>query len=67
MHIHGIETGSREMFEEMNDFIDHHQIKPIIDRAFSFNEIRNALKYLESGTHFGKIIVEFPKISTDLM
>jgi NADPH:quinone reductase-like Zn-dependent oxidoreductase len=58
IHIHGIETGSREMFEEMNEFIELHNIKPIIDRTFSFNQIQDALKYLESGSHFGKVVIE---------
>jgi NADPH:quinone reductase-like Zn-dependent oxidoreductase len=57
--IYGIETGSREMFEEMNCFIEENQIKPVIDRTFAFDEIQTALKYLESGRHFGKITVEF--------
>ena len=55
----GIETGSREMFEEMNRFIDLRQLKPVIDRTFGFHEIHAALKYLESGAQFGKIVVEF--------
>jgi NADPH:quinone reductase-like Zn-dependent oxidoreductase len=59
VRIHGIETGSREMFEEMNRFIELHQLKPVIDKAFGFNETREALKYLESGVHFGKIVVEY--------
>jgi NADPH:quinone reductase-like Zn-dependent oxidoreductase len=59
VRIHGIETGSREMFEEMNRFIEVHQLKPVIDKVFGFNEIREALKYLESGAHFGKVVVEF--------
>ena len=57
--IYGIETGSREMFEEMNSFIEIHKIKPVIDKTFAFAEIREALKYLESGAHFGKVVVEF--------
>ena len=57
--LHGIETGSREMFEEMNQFIDQRGLKPVIDRTFGFQEIHAALKYLESGAQFGKIVVEF--------
>jgi NADPH:quinone reductase-like Zn-dependent oxidoreductase len=56
--IHGIETGSREMFEEMNGFIERRGIKPVIDETFAFGDIKNALRYLESGTHFGKIVVQ---------
>lgn len=59
VRIHGIETGSREMFEEMNQFIDLHQLKPVIDKVFGYNETREALKHLEDGTHFGKIVVEY--------
>jgi NADPH:quinone reductase-like Zn-dependent oxidoreductase len=57
--IHGIETGSREMFVEMIRFIELHQLKPVIDKVFGYNEIREALKYLESGAHFGKIVVKY--------
>jgi len=59
VQIHGIETGSREMFEEMNRFIERHDLKPVIDKTFAFDEIREALRYLESGTHFGKVTIEF--------
>lgn len=59
VRIHGIETGSREMFVEMNKFIELHQIKPVIDKVFAYDEIREALKYLESGAPFGKIVVEY--------
>ncbi|HVE59643.1 MAG TPA: NAD(P)-dependent alcohol dehydrogenase [Pyrinomonadaceae bacterium] len=58
VEIHGIETGSREFFEEMNDFIEQNRITPVIDKIFEFNEVRDALKYLESGSHFGKVVVK---------
>jgi NADPH:quinone reductase-like Zn-dependent oxidoreductase len=59
VRIHGIETGSREMFEEMNRFIEFHQLKPVIDKVFGFSEFPEALKYLESGAHFGKVVLEY--------
>jgi len=59
VRIHGIETGSREMFEEMNRFIESNRLKPVIDRTFAFDEVREALKYLESGAHFGKVGIRF--------
>lgn len=59
VRLHGIETGSREMFEEMNRFIEDHQLKPVIDKTFSFTEVSKALKYLESGSHSGKISIRF--------
>lgn len=56
--IHGIETGSREMFEEMNQFIEENKIKPVIDSVFDFEKFAGALKYLEAGKHFGKVVVK---------
>lgn len=53
----GIFVGSREMFEEMNAFIAEHKIKPVIDKKFEFGEAREALKHMESASHFGKIVI----------
>lgn len=57
--IHGIETGSREMFEEMNRFIGAQQMKPVIDKTYAFGEVPEALTYLSSRQHFGKVVVVF--------
>jgi len=58
--IHGIYVGSREMFEDMNRTITLHKIKPVIDRVFPFGEAREALHYLESGAHSGKVVIAIP-------
>ncbi|WP_392533123.1 NAD(P)-dependent alcohol dehydrogenase [Nostoc sp. C117] len=55
--VQGIYVGSREMFEVMNQTIQQHQIKPIIDRVFPFTEAREAYRYLKSGAHFGKVVI----------
>ncbi|MBD2683199.1 MULTISPECIES: NAD(P)-dependent alcohol dehydrogenase [Nostoc] len=55
--VQGIYVGSREMFEAMNQTIQHHQIKPIIDRIFPFDEAREAYRYLKSAAHFGKVVI----------
>ena len=57
--IHGIETGSREIFEEMNALFEKHDIRPVIDRVFAVSQVREALRYLESGSHFGKVVLSF--------
>jgi len=59
VNLNGIYVGSREMFERMNDFLSKHQIKPVIDRKFGFDEVREAYEYLESGSHFGKVVIEW--------
>ncbi len=55
IRVQGVFVGSREMFEAMNRAIALHQLRPIVDRVFSFGEIRAALRHLESGAHFGKV------------
>jgi NADPH:quinone reductase-like Zn-dependent oxidoreductase len=49
------------MFGRMLAAIDQHGIKPVVDRVFSFAEAPAALKHLESGAHFGKIVIEVGK------
>jgi NADPH:quinone reductase-like Zn-dependent oxidoreductase len=56
--MHGIFVGSRQMFEDMNRLISQHSLKPVIDKVFEFEEAREALKYMETGAHFGKIVVK---------
>lgn len=57
VRLHGIMIGSREMFEEMNQAIAEHELKPVVDRVFGFEEVKEALRYLERGSHFGKVCV----------
>lgn len=55
----GILVGSRLMFEAMNQmFTQHKHLKPVIDKTFEFGEVKDALKYMESGAHFGKIVIK---------
>ncbi len=58
VRLQGIFVGSRQMFEAMNRIISEHRLKPVIDKTFAFEESREALKYMESATHFGKIVVK---------
>ncbi len=54
----GIFVGSRQMFEDMNRLICQHDLKPVIDKTFAFEETQQALEYMESGSHFGKIVIK---------
>ncbi len=57
--LQGIYVGSRQMFEQMNLMIcQHTHLKPVIDKVFEFGEVKDALNYMESGSHFGKIVVK---------
>ena len=55
--IQGTYVGSVSMFEAMNRAIVQNQMRPVIDRVFAFDEAVEALKYLQSGNHFGKVVV----------
>jgi NADPH:quinone reductase-like Zn-dependent oxidoreductase len=59
VRMQGILVGSRRMFEEMNNAIEGNRLKPVIDKTFAFKEVSEALRYMESGLHFGKIVVRF--------
>jgi NADPH:quinone reductase-like Zn-dependent oxidoreductase len=52
-----IVVGSVAMFENMNRAMEAHEIRPVIDEIFSFALANEALAKLESGTHFGKILI----------
>jgi len=55
--IKGILNGSRERFEEMLLVYGKKAIQPVVDRVFGFDKAKEALFYLESGGHFGKVVV----------
>jgi NADPH:quinone reductase-like Zn-dependent oxidoreductase len=59
IRLQGIFVGSHEMFEDMNRAIATHQLRPVVGSVFPLTEIRDALRYMESGAHFGKICVVF--------
>jgi len=57
VHINGIYVGSRAMFERMNAAIAANKLKPVIDRIFPFTEARAAFEHMQTGSHFGKIVL----------
>jgi len=57
IRIQGIYVGSRENFVAMNKAIEHSRLKPVIDRSFAFDQVPDALRHMENGSHFGKIVI----------
>jgi NADPH:quinone reductase-like Zn-dependent oxidoreductase len=57
LRIHGIRVGSRAMFEDLNHAISANGLRPVIDRVFSFDEAREALRYLQAAEHVGKVVI----------
>jgi NADPH:quinone reductase-like Zn-dependent oxidoreductase len=60
LHITGLSVGSRHMFESMATAISRNRLRPVVDRRFDFDAVPEALRLMQSGGHFGKIVVEFP-------
>ena len=58
IRLQGIFVGSREMFEEMNRAIGLAGLRPVVDRVFGFEEVLDAMRYMESGAHFGKVCIK---------
>ena len=52
-----IYVGSREDFEAMNEFLAEHELRPVVDRVFPFEEAAAAYEYMESGAHLGKVVI----------
>ena len=57
LRVSGIYVGSRAMFEAMNRAIALAALKPVVDRVFAFAEAPDAMRYMETGAHFGKICI----------
>jgi NADPH:quinone reductase-like Zn-dependent oxidoreductase len=54
-----IRVGSRQDFEAMNRAIGFHEIRPVIDSRYAFDQLPDALRHLQTGRHFGKIVITF--------
>lgn len=58
IRLQGIYVGSRAMFEAMNRAIALHKLRPVVNKVFPFDQAVEAYKHLESGRHFGKIVIK---------
>ena len=57
IRLQGIYVGSHEMFAAMNRAIAAHELQPVIDRVFAFDDARAAYEHLAGGSHFGKVVI----------
>jgi len=53
----GIFVGSRRMLEQVLRFAATTGIAPVVDRVFGFDQAQEAYRYMESGSHFGKVVI----------
>jgi len=54
----GVLVGPRELFRDLLDALKHNNVHPIVDKVFPFEQAIDAFKYLESGAHFGKVVIK---------
>ncbi|PCH42350.1 GroES-like protein [Wolfiporia cocos MD-104 SS10] len=59
--VRGILIGSRTQFKDMNRPIVAQNLEPVIDRVFSFEDVRTAYEYQESRQHVGKVVTRVPE------
>ena len=57
IRLQGVIVGPRDAFLEMNRAIQLHALHPVVDRVFPFEEAVDAMRYMASGSHFGKVCI----------
>jgi NADPH:quinone reductase-like Zn-dependent oxidoreductase len=58
LRIQGIHVGSVRMLREVITAFSEARIKPVVDRVFPFSQAKDALHYLATGAHLGKVVVQ---------
>ena len=58
LSIHGTTMGTRDEFLSMLDFVESRKLRPIIDQTFPLESIEEAMKRMEQGDQFGKIVLQ---------
>jgi NADPH:quinone reductase-like Zn-dependent oxidoreductase len=55
--LQGVTVGSVEDLQALVDAITVNRMRPVIDKTFSFDRVREAFTYMASGAHFGKVAI----------
>ncbi|OUR77093.1 NAD(P)-dependent alcohol dehydrogenase [Alphaproteobacteria bacterium 46_93_T64] len=58
--LQGIYVGPKNMFKKMNAALVHNDIHPVIDKVVAFKDAKKAYELMQSGAHFGKIVIAMP-------
>lgn len=53
----GILNGPKDRLQELLAFCEKGKIRPVVDKVFGFEQAKDALEYLWSGSHFGKVVI----------
>lgn len=57
LRVQGVFVGHRRGFEQLCRVFRAHQVHPVIDRVFAWNDVPAAFAHLETGSHIGKICI----------
>ncbi|CUA71584.1 hypothetical protein RSOLAG22IIIB_09671 [Rhizoctonia solani] len=56
--LNGVVVGGKDITERLDSFISKHTITPLVDsRVFEWTQTKDAFAYLDSGAHFGKVVI----------
>jgi NADPH:quinone reductase-like Zn-dependent oxidoreductase len=58
LRLQGVTVGSRDDVEAMVRAIATHQLRPVVDRVFGFDEVHAAFERLEGQRHVGKVCID---------
>ncbi|MGV9804941.1 zinc-dependent alcohol dehydrogenase family protein [Micromonospora chersina] len=56
--VRAVAVGSHAQFAALTEVIAAHRLRPVIERAFPFEDAGAALRHYESASPFGKVIIE---------
>ncbi|HTV18811.1 MAG TPA: NAD(P)-dependent alcohol dehydrogenase [Polyangiaceae bacterium] len=57
IHVDQVFVGSAQHLERLARSIEQSPIAPVVDHVFEFDAAREAFQFLESGAHFGKVVI----------
>jgi NADPH:quinone reductase-like Zn-dependent oxidoreductase len=57
IRVDSVYVGSVRHFEALNASIERTGLRPVVDRVFPFDQAKEAYRHLESGQHFGKVVI----------
>ncbi|MBL4739943.1 MAG: NAD(P)-dependent alcohol dehydrogenase [Sneathiella sp.] len=60
VRLQGIYVGPQVMFSKLNAALVQNKIHPVIDEVIAFDDARKAYELMQSGAHFGKIVIAMP-------
>lgn len=60
VNLKAISIGPRQSFEKLIAAMSEVGSRPVIDTVFAFENYIDALRHLEAGRHFGKVLIEMP-------